>query len=30
MSSLYGFLLPEEGTNMFRNVGKKLALLATW
>jgi hypothetical protein len=26
----YGFLLPEETTDMFRNFGKKLALLATW
>ena len=29
MSHLYGFLLHEEGTVQFRNVGKKLPLLAT-
>ena len=29
MSLLYGFLLSEEGTDRFRNVGKELPLLAT-
>jgi hypothetical protein len=29
MSLLYGFLLAEEGTDRFLNVGKKLPLLAT-